>query len=219
MLHLSGAFRGRRRLPRAGALLLVAGALGLGSCYPGDALTTGDTDLVITLYDRDADFTSKLTYAMPDTVVQIALPGEDSEPITREYDDEILASIVENMTAAGYTRIPDPESADVVVLAAINTTDWTGTTVWCDWYWDYWWGYVPGWCYPVEYEYTTGTVVIEMLDPEKTEVDERRLPAIWTAAVNGVAEGSHPETVDRIQDGIDAAFDQSPYLAEGKSGS
>jgi hypothetical protein len=195
----------------------VTGALGLGSCYPGDPLSASDADLVLTLYDPEADFSTKLTYAMPDTVMQIALPGEDSEPITRAYDEAILATVAENMEAAGYGRVQDPDAADVVVLVAVNTTDWTGTTIWCDWYWDYWWGYVPGWCYPVEYDYTTGTVVLEMLDPEKTDVDPRRLPSIWQAALNGVAEGTRPETEARIRNGIDRAFEQSPYLSQGKA--
>ena len=40
------------------------------SCYPGDPIDSSTTDVVVTFYDPDANFSGKL-YAMPDTVVHL----------------------------------------------------------------------------------------------------------------------------------------------------
>jgi hypothetical protein len=39
-----------------------------------------------------------------------------------------------------------------------------------------------------------------------------RVPAVWTAALRGLVEGSPLDTPARIDQAINRAFDQSPYL-------
>ncbi|NUQ43861.1 MAG: hypothetical protein HUU32_20925, partial [Calditrichaceae bacterium] len=47
-----------------GLLLLLAGsAILLTGCYPGEIDSVQETDLVVTLFDKDADFSAYKTYA------------------------------------------------------------------------------------------------------------------------------------------------------------
>ena len=105
------------------------------------------------------------------------------------------------------------------VVVAANATDMYGYA-----YYGWWWGsYYPGypgygWYYPgyaVPYEYTTGTLLIGMFDPDKADAANKRLGAVWLAAVNGLlGEGGNPQT--RINTTINQAFVQSSYLGAGK---
>lgn len=199
--------------------LLLAVAIFV-SCYPGDELTVSETDTVITLFDKNADFTAKLTYAMPDTVLHLVAEG-DKDDISRAYDANILTGIADNMAKLGYTRVTDPGAADVHVLVAVNVRDYTGYAYYGGW-WSYWWGYYPpywGWypyypAYGVSYDYSIGTVFILMMDPHKTATDDKPAPPIWVAGCNGLADKS--TNAKRINSGIDQAFAQSKYLGEGK---
>jgi len=199
----------------AGAFLLAA-ALFI-SCYPGDELTVSETDMVVTAFDKKADFNTKLTYAMPDTVLHLVQEG-DKDTISRKYDASILSSISSHMDALGYTRTADPATADVHVLTAVSVRDYVGYAYYGGW-WDYWYGYYPpywGW-YPaggVAYSYSVGTVFILMMDPTKTTDNGKPAPPIWIAGLNGLADSS--TNSQRIKKGIDQAFAQSQYLGEGK---
>jgi hypothetical protein len=207
----------RRHLAVVACAVLAAAALAI-SCYPGDELNVADTDVVITLFDPNADFSTKLTYAMPDTVVHIV--GEDQEDdITRAYDSMVLNGVASNLEDLGFTRVDDPETADVLVVTAALAVDYSGYVSY-GWYWGYWYGYPPGYggWYPYypsggySYSYTMGTVFILMMDPDNG--GEERTPPIWSAALNGIADTY--TNSQRITAGIDQAFAQSQYLAAGK---
>lgn len=209
----------RRYFVLGGALILLAAVIFI-SCYPGDELTVSDVDTVVTLFDKNADFKSDSTYAMPDSVLHIVPDGERDD-ISRAYDDDILSDIADNMATLGYTRVSDPAAANVHVLPAVNVRDYTGVAYTGGW-WNYWYGYYPpywGWYpyYPsggVTYEYSVGTLFILMMDPTKTTVDDKPVPPIWIAACNGLADKS--SNAKRIANGINQAFQQSKYLGEGK---
>ena len=191
-------------------LLLTTGFIMImTSCYPGDPISVSDADAVLTFRDAEADFSAMTTYAMPDTVYYLKEDG--IEPGDEAIDGTILTSVKNNMAAAGFTRVDDPDQADVVVIALASKTTWVGGGCY-PWYWDWWWGY-PGWCYPYTYTYNTGTVFINMFDADKKDSEEKQ-PPIWLAALNGIADGSN--ITSRVQKGINQAFSQSPYLSEGK---
>jgi hypothetical protein len=188
-------------------LLIIGMMVG---CYPQGPEYYEDLDLVYTNYDSDFDFGSKGTYYMPDKIVKITGDiGADEGPdfVKEPYNTQILNMIADNMTALGYTRTYDDQEADLLFFPA----SWTNTTVYY-WY-DYWCWYYPwycggwGWGYPSVSTYTTGTLVMALaatgsdyLEPEK----------VWTAAVNGLLSGNY--NTSRIEQGIDQAFEQSPYL-------
>ena len=182
----------------------------LVSCYPDSAQYYEELDIVFTNYEEDIDFSSSETYAMPDSLVKITgniIEGEDPEFVKEPYNKMIIEKIESNMTALGWSRVEDPGTADLVLFPAA----WTNTTVyywydyWC-WYY-YWycgWGY---YWYPSVSSYTTGTLVMHLIADGEDFVEPSR---VWTAAINGLLSGA--QNADRINNAIDQAFDQSPYL-------
>jgi hypothetical protein len=181
----------------------------LVSCYPGDALTPADTDVIATFFNPNADFSTKMTYAIPDSVARI---DENGNPISDpgQFDQQIINGIKENLQQLGYTEEQNPANADVLVVAFVTTTTWASGGCYSWWYG--WWYPYPGWCYPVVYTYSTGTVLIAMADPQNQESSD----ALWVAGINGILEDTSSGISTRINNNIDQAFKQSPYLGEGK---
>jgi len=190
-------------------LLFTSFVFILNSCYPGDSLTAADTDVIATFFSKDADFSTKMTYATPDSIVRI---DEDGNPIIDPgpYDQQILNRINQNLQLMGYTEVQDPANADVHVVTFVTTTLWVSGGCY-NWWWGWWYPY-PGYCYPVVYTYSTGTILITMTDPE----NQATLDALWIAGINGILEDNSAGISTRINNNIDQAFKQSPYLGEGK---
>jgi uncharacterized protein DUF4136 len=195
------------------ATILIGCGLTLLSCYPGDELTATDTDIVATFRTPDFDFATVSTYAMPDTVAH----SDGSTVIHQEgpYDPQILTRVAAGLAAMGFTRVPDPNTADVLVTNFSTVTEWVAGGCYDYWYWGWWYPYY-GYCYPTYYTYETGTVVTLMF---------RRTPGggttpespIWTSAINGLTTGQSSASItQRINTNIDQAFAQSPYLGDGK---
>jgi len=94
-------------------------------------------------------------------------------------------------------------------------TKWPGWGYWGGWGW---WGGYPGWWYPggvTTYNYTTGTIFIDLMDPLKINPDNQAYGAVWLARLNGVLSSSFTgstNAVTRIKERINDAFNQSPYL-------
>lgn len=195
----------------AGVLLLLV--LTAVSCQPFRYDDSAKYDVVLTLYDKTAAFDSYATFAMPDELVEI---GDDID-VTHEYDAQIIARIRGNLLARGYTEVSDPETADLVVLPGVTTTEYSVSG--CYYWWDYWCWYYPcypggGWCYPAPgsgYTYTVGTIVVLMLDRESIDPDAGTGKVLWTATLGGLLKGSI--TLNTILTNVDQAFLQSPYLS------
>jgi len=188
-------------------LLLLALAVGLYSCYPGDEITAADTDIVATYFDKEADFSTKLTFAIPDEIIRL---DENGDPINDPGVNDQLAlnRIKSNLIQAGFTEKINPDTLnnrpDVLVIAFANQSTWVSGgcySSWYSWYYPYY-----GWCYPVYYTYDIGTMLIVMIDPSESR------NALWVAALNGILEDTNAGIADRLTDGIDQAFTQSPYL-------
>jgi hypothetical protein len=182
----------------------------LGSCYPQGPEYYEDLDLVYTNYDDQYDFSSKGTFAIPDKIVKVTgnlIEGEDPEFVDDEYAGPMLDKMIQNMEALGWTATDDPANADVVLFPAV----WTNTTIYY-WY-DYWCWYYPyycgwGWGYPSVSSYTTGTMVMTLVADGDDYIDPTR---VWTAAANGLLSGA--VNTSRVNNAIDQAFEQSPYLS------
>ena len=179
------------------------------SCYPDGPEYYEDFDLVYTNYDQTFDFASKGTYSMPDQIVKITgnlAEGEEPEFVQEPYNTQILNLIEDQMSDLGWTKVEDPEDADLTLFPAV----WSNTTIvywndyWC-WYYYYYCGW--GYYYPVTTSYTTGTFVMSLA----AAGDEYIQPTVvWTGALNGLVSGSFE--LSRVTEGIDQAFEQSPYL-------
>ena len=150
-------------------------------------------------------------------------------------DDQILELVASNMAAAGFIQemTPETEGADLVVLVGVNVSNnyvaysYYPYDPWYGWYggWDYWGGYpgyggyYPWWPgyggYPPYTSVTnikTGSIVIEIVDPNApgTATEGPSLSVRWAAVLNGLVEGDGGGI--RITRGINQAFNQSPYL-------
>jgi len=105
-------------------------------------------------------------------------------------------------------------------IAVRNTDVYVSYPWWGYWGW-YGWPccYGPGWGvgYPVVSvsQYDVGTVLVDMWDPRRADLESEQgvIPTIWVAALRGLVNvGSPADAPARIDQAIDRAFEQSPYL-------
>src|SRR5215475_1620989 len=83
-------------------LVLLCGATAVQfGCYPNDELSVTDLDLVATFRAPAANFSTKHSYAMGDTLAQA--PGQGGV-INRQYEAQIIDLINTNMTSLGYVK-------------------------------------------------------------------------------------------------------------------
>ena len=185
----------------------------LQGCYPYDDQTVADSDVVATFYNASANFSALVTFAMPDTIYTFDSNGDvvPNDDISSTNANQILNSTNNNLQEMGFTPVSsgNEPNADVVVFAFTTSSTWVSGGCYGG-YWSYWYPYY-GWCYPVAYTYTTGSIILLMIDPNKTCDDQ----AVWTAAMNGVISGTSNYT-SRINSDIDQAYNQSPYLRGSK---
>lgn len=210
--------RGHRTCALCAAIALV-GALAGSGCQ--DPFADSLTGAVITVVDSGPPLRDAVTFALPDTIVELA---SSVVRLGHEHDREITTSIRIHLLARGWTDLTGDMTArpDVLVLTAATSRIQTGV-VYTDWYGA--WGYLPywspvvtdawSWTAPdgaVPYAFPAGTLLVTMIDLRAQREDERAIPLLWAAAIDGVISGAGP-TADRAQVGIDQAFVQSPYLA------
>jgi hypothetical protein len=182
----------------------------LQGCYPYDDQTAADSDVVATFYESSAEFSQLTTYAISDTIFTIDDNGDivPDDDISTTNANQIINSIKSNMAALGFQEITTNQaSADVVMAAFTTSSTWVSGGCYGGYY-SYWYPYY-GWCYPVAYTYTTGSIIIVMTIPDASNPE-----TVWIAACNGVISGT--VTNSRINSDINQAFTQSPYLGNGK---
>ncbi len=207
-------------LGTAVALLAVAGS----ACYPGSISDIGEADLVFTAFDPEFAFTTG-TFVLPDSIVRAGDGDEDD--INREFDDQILDEVADQLIALGYTRIDEtsPTPPDFVFFVGANSSTFNW---WVPGGWWGWWGWYPGWgdwypgwgpgygpgysWYPgFRGSYATGSLFIGMIDVGRPAVGTE-LAAVWGGVINGLLSGRDETTAARALDLIDQVFEQSPYL-------
>lgn len=198
----------------------------MAGCYPKGAQYAEELDLVYTNYDNQFNFSSKKTFSLPDSVVEITGdnfpdPQGNGRPnfLSATYGDPMLQAIDQNMTAYGWTKVDKNNHPDVIMLVSATTT----LNLFYYYDWGYWGWYYPGWYpgwgwyypwypYPSVTGYRSGTVLIQMTDDGAVRAGEPNVPVPWVSIINGLAEGSSANITSRIQSTINQAFLQSPYL-------
>lgn len=188
----------------------------LGGCYPKGPIYYSDSDLVATNYDNGFDFSQQRAYALPDSVIHVVDPDDRDPDIDRTYDQTILDRLEDNMDSRGFTRVEDPFDADFIVQAYV----WSATQTGVIYDYGYWGWYYPGYggffpYYPwggYVYSYTYGTLLVDIVDQEGIDLDEEFIPVVWTGALNGALSDNIADVRNRIRNGIDQCFEQSPYL-------
>lgn len=184
-------------------------------CYPNGPEYTSDYSLVVTDYDNEFDFGSKKTYYMPDTIFFETNIDDITEEKIREFEKLVLDLVESNMTDRNYTRIDTsaaepPDLVINIIALAIETSGvgWVPGPCWGWWCW-----YYPNW-YPVGYSYTTGTVIIQMGDPDDiiNYEDDNSANVAWVAGLDGLLSGNVNNNIAAVTNGINQAFKQSPYV-------
>jgi len=204
----------------------------LSSCYPNGAEEIEDYDLVATSYDENFDFANVKTYYIIDSLVNITEPENRTSgrsSLSRAQDRYIMDQVIANLNSLGYTRLTTLDPA-VKPDVLVTTAAWSATNT--NYYYDYWmdyWGWWGGWdpwypsygygsgYYPYyttlrSVSYSTGSVIIEMSNPNATATANSRFPMVWTAVLNGLLSGSNANDQARLTEAISQAFRQSPYL-------
>jgi hypothetical protein len=190
-------------------LFLSASVIVLQSCYPYDDISVNDADVVATFYDSGTNFANLVNYAMSDTIYTFGTGSDNlvpNEDISSANANAILNSINSNLSSLGFVnKTSNPSEADVFIAAIVTSSTWVSGGCYGG-YWSYWYPYY-GWCYPVAYTYTTGTILIVMAEKQTSSTK-----GVWVAGINGIIDGT--VTTSRINTDINQAFNQSPYLAK-----
>jgi hypothetical protein len=218
-------------------LFILMTVAGLSACYPvGDDITYEDIDIALTQYDKDYYspgaynyFKDFQTFVVPDTVVHIIEEGVADE-IPRTYDKFVIEQVRNNLFKLGYSEESDPEvnPPDIAVTVSVTTSE----HIIYDWYpyWAWFWVFIkkgavtfskgaennypwnPFYGYGTAYTYTSGTVIMEMVDVSKINESTQEIPVIWAGVINGAVGGPEDGIKNRLSSGIDKCFNQSPYL-------
>ena len=214
------------------SIALLGAVIGFGSCQKEPSTSSlRDEYLVYTAYDQKADFQAISTYYIPDSILLIG-PGavdDAGNKVAKYWKDQdalaLIGAVVAELDARGYTRIADPEerqTADVGLQLSYveETTYFVGYND------PYWWGYYPyywmpsywgpwyGWYYPfsVYYGYTTGSLLVEMVDLNSESGSGKSLPILWNAYISGLIDGNNRFETAAAVEALEQAFAQSPYL-------
>lgn len=204
-------------MKKVNLFLCVALFMGFTSCHPLDDLSVQEMDLVLTNYDKAANFSSVKTYAVSDSIIELFSKDKtttDSLPdfISPSVSVPIVAAIDANMAALGYKKVKESDNPDATILLSIMQT----TDIYYYYDYAYWgWYYPYYWYYPFPISYATvvnsGTLMIQMMSNKDISIDNRA-PVIWLGVANGILEGSTSSINSRINSSINQAFNQSPYL-------
>jgi len=191
----------------------------LGACRPGHYEFYDQTDLVLTVPEPGRSFEPLATYGLWPDVIDLSNEVEDPIDINHDRVDPVLLDAVErNMDDIGWTKVADAETDDPDVVAIIGVVAQENWYLYQGYYWyDYWYWYYPGY-YPPVYavSYPSGSAIVTLVKPDEATTDDEgdaHVPSIWVAGVWGELSDSSSNNLGRVEDGIDQAFDQSPYLA------
>lgn len=202
---------------------------GLFACYPDETVTYSDLDLVATSHDADFNFTQVKTYYLYDSVVHLkdTLNPENNVDLSRQFDQNILDMVRQNMTNYGYVLETEPESNSpdlIFTVKAMGTRNYFAYSYYPWYYWDWGWGwyyksadywypyYPPYWGGTYVTSYEVGTLIFGLHDVRNATPTTDSIPVIWNADINGLLGSTAATLEKRLEYGINQSFEQSPYL-------
>lgn len=208
-------------------LAVAAAGLVLTSCEKDPDFDKMSSDLTVyTNYDNSVtgfDGNEK-TYFIPDSIYSPSSLTKE-QWLKGKTADLIVGQIVNDLDARGYKRITDDTQKDKADLGVQVTLINKNTTVtgimggydpwWGAGFWGGWSGYYyPSW-YPVTYSYNSGSLVMELVDLQKKDANNKnQLPVIWRANCKGLFSGNASIDTKLIQRAVDQAFSQPPFSTE-----
>lgn len=165
---------------------------------------------------------------------------EKREFYTNGTSDKIRAKISSELTALGYTETADEDNADFLMNPTVTLMEKTDYYYYPGWWWgyggywgwyykstDYYYPYYPSYGYSYSYTYETGALIMEILNGDSVraylewleengpEADPSNAPQVelnWTGHIEGIAGNTASYNESRAKQGIEEAFEQSPYL-------
>lgn len=210
-------------------LLLAVVTILAVSCQKDPDWEESDNEYqVLAARDDSADFGNYSNYYIADSILLI---GNQEKPtyMNQPTAQKIIDEFVSNMNERGYTQTENKEEADLgLQLSYVKSTHYLTGYVSTDPYW--WWGYPSywyplywgvwgGWSYsfPVYYSYSENSLLAEMIDLNSPQGEDSKLPVIWNVYINGGLSGHAMYDSGRMLQGIDRAFEISPYLQKNNS--
>jgi hypothetical protein len=194
------------------SILILGSMVLLQACFPFGPEDIEDFDIVGTFYDENINFSTFKRYAMPDTIVHVDNSGVSTR--TGDFDALILDQVAANMGAIGYTRVDNPDQADMLLTLAISREGYNlgNSYDYGDYYGDSYSSYGSGGYYNSgsEYQLETGTLLMNLADHKDQSGSTR--PSMWLGLINGITEQSFTNTSRRLIELINQAYVQSPYL-------
>ncbi len=158
-----------------------------------------DDDDVVVREDPDVDFDDYKTFAISEQTDD-TLPSDVATNLSSANSE-----IIEQLEAKGLRYVDIDDDPDLIAFSVASTDEVTDVS------WDcvpgYWYGY---WSFsydPCEFvspyydEYTVGTLVVGLADPERDEV-------VFAGVAQSVLDGTDPE--DDIEQAVDDIFDKYP---------
>ncbi|UCF20639.1 MAG: DUF4136 domain-containing protein [Gemmatimonadota bacterium] len=202
--------------------LLAVALLASAGCYPGEVTSVTQLDLVVTVREPGFDFGTVQSFFMPDTIIQLNEDDPNAIDISRANDRQILTRVRENLLDLGWEELSEAEVQDGtlpdlvvgnLVSATENTSWWISYPGYC---WDPYWCW--GWYWPPvvgSSTYRAGTYFVVMARVEGIGApgQDDEFEAQWGGLADGVLSSSSSSNLNRLLDGIDQMFKQSPYLA------
>ena len=197
----------------------------LWSCSPKiEDVSIEDLDITVSAVEPGTNFSQFKTYAIPDSVyiIEYDSDGNQKDSFALEsLDDVIIDQVKEEMSKMGYSKVDTSQNPDVGIFVSRISKDHSGigfTPGYCSGWGGGWWGYPGyGWCYPsygyeYEYEYKTGSVIVDMIDMGSINKEENTFTAVWHMLSNGYLSGDNPPSEQRVRNNISRGFEQSQYL-------
>jgi len=222
-------------------LLIALGITFLSSCYPYDSVYIDELDATITTYDTTVtDWSVYKKYVIRDSVILIHNDWVSDSQVAEWYaaggsSDAIRDMVIAKLNSQGYQKVDDLQDADIAINISMFAVEYT-TYYYPGWWWGYpgywppywgpyyksdanadyyypWYPYYPSYTYYTSYE---GLLLVEMIDASTIIDDPEENPEIrfiWEAGVQGSLTSDNSYNKERIQRGLDEAFEQSPYLS------
>ena len=185
-------------------LLAAIAAQGCGGYYAGDDVTFGT--VIYTQPAPGANFTPLRKFFL-DPSMDVFKDGVQQSSIA--VPAATVTVINTRMTGYGYTSANTPDAADVGLRLTLfnNTVNYYYS--WCSIYWGYY-GCYPYWGYAGSY--TTGSAAVTMLDLRTNPPPGGSRTVLWLSGLYAVKAGTSGDAVNNLNNGLNKAFDLSPFL-------
>ncbi len=208
-------------------LLFSAAVLMLAACHKEPFRDSDNEYLVYTSPGKNVDFEQYKTFHVADSLLVL---GQGDKPVYSKSQaaKDLILTYRANMEQRGFIFVPKAEEADLgIQLTYIIKTEkfiqyYDSPYWWLDYpgywpagYWGNWYGYY--YPRPVTYTYTANALLADIVNLTTELTDETLLEILWTSYVGGQAGGSYQSDVKRMQNAIDQAFVQSPYIQPAKT--